>query len=113
MRVEANTRSIARMLTRRKGVESGLAIIPLFLLAESSYRGKWSTDGWIVLFFVACVQCYPVKHWHRLYGPIPASVSLQVPPDDPQNPVQFRARTVSQQCAQVFRAGGGALPCTV
>ena len=33
-----------------------------------SYRGKWSPDGWIVLFFVACVQCPVTPSRHRLCG---------------------------------------------
>jgi hypothetical protein len=62
MRVEAKTRSIARMLTRRKGVEACIEdIIDLYF-----YRGKWSFDGWIVLFFVGCVQCPVTLAAHSL-----------------------------------------------
>jgi hypothetical protein len=31
-----------------------------------SYMGKWSSNGWIVLFFVVCVQCPRLDHRLRL-----------------------------------------------
>src|SRR5690606_12076132 len=57
---------MARQLTRLSWAE---AWVDIFCC---SYMGKWSSNGWIVLFFVGCVQCPRGPHRHRLCKPIPA-----------------------------------------